>query len=308
MYSTNSGGHEGRCSSGYGEGSCSSSIGYASAGISTIYGSSISGTGSPSSMYSTGPMQSSSYGGPAYNFGEAKATTAESYNHASPLEIALENIKPLKSAASYMTGKDRLHLYLTNKKYISATAFLSPDRPNTPVVQEESEIMPYVKETFEKLTGKPFPEDKLKLHVLDDKAFEKAHGKEKFGPGIMGFALNRQGRGTDEVFVRKTHLDHMMLTIGHEIGHVMSPTLPDNRDEEAKAFAFSVAWMETIKKHNIAGIGNAVLPNPARNGLHDVAYEYLLELIEKGNGALHLFRELASGATSITRRLEVIYQ
>jgi hypothetical protein len=89
----------------------------------------------------------------------------------------------------------------------------------------------------------------------------------------------------------------------------MSPTLPDSRDEEAKAFAFSMAWMETIKKHNIAGIGNSILPNPARNGLHDVAYEYLLELIQKGKqDAMRLFKDIASGALSITKRLEVIYR
>jgi len=284
---------------------------YGSTGISTIYGN------SPSSMYSTGPMQSSSYGGStasyknfadAYGISQGHATSHKSYNHASPLEIAVEDVKPIKSAQAYMSGKDKLQLYLTNRKrYVSSTAFLSPDRPETPIVQEQSEIMPYVKETFEKLTGKPFPENKIRLHVLDDKEFEKAHGGGKFGPGIMGFALNRQGRGADDVFVRKTHLDRMMLTIGHEIGHVMSPTLPDARDEEAKAFAFSVAWMETIRKHNIAGIGRSVLPNPARNGLHDVALDYLYELIEKGNGALQLFKDLASGALSITKRLEVIY-
>ena len=88
----------------------------------------------------------------------------------------------------------------------------------------------------------------------------------------------------------------------------MNPTLPDNRDEEAKAFAFSIAWMDTIKKHNIAGIGNAVLPNPARNGLHDVAYEYMIELIEQGKkNAMQLFKDIASGAVSITKRLEVIH-
>lgn len=301
----------GKSSSGYGRGSASGygtssgmSSSYGSTGISSIYGN------SPSSMYSSGPAQnSSSYGASsAYNFGEAKATTHESYNHASPLEVALDDVKPIKSAQDYMSGKDQLNLYLSNKKrYVSSTAFLSPDRPETPIVQKQSEIMPYVKETFEKLTGNPFPEDKIRLHVLDDKAFEKAHGGGRFGPGIMGFALNRQGRGADDVFVRKTHLDRMMLTIGHEIGHVMSPTLPDARDEEAKAFAFSVAWMEAIRKHNIAGIGRSVLPNPARNGLHDVALDYLYELIEKGNGALQLFKDLASGALSITKRLEVIY-
>ncbi len=287
----------GKSSGGYGR-SSSSSYGKS---MTAVYGS------QPESMYSTGPTRSA-YAGESYGFGAGKATTHADYTHASPLEISVEDAKPLKTAANYMSGKDNIQLYLNNKRYVSPDVFLSPTRPTTPVIHNTAEVMPYTRAAFEKLTGEKFPEDNLKIHVLDDKAFEKAHGGGRFGPGIQGFALNRQGKGINEVFVRKNHLDSMMLTIGHEIGHVMSPTLPDDRDEETKAFAFSIAWMEAIKKYNIAGIGNSVLPNPARNGLHDVAYEYLLELIEKGKkNALQLFKDIASGAVSITKRLEVIY-
>ena len=289
MYKGTTGGQGG--SSGYGK------------SMSSIYGS------SPSSMYSNGPIQSS-YAGNNYSFGQSKATTHADYAHASPLEEAVKSAKPMKTAAQYMSGRDKSQLYLNHKKYNSSHAFLAPQRPDTPVIESESEIMPHIRETFEKLVGQPLPENHLKIHVCTDEQFEKAHGPGgKFGPGIQGFALNRQGRGINQVFVRKNHLDRMMLTIGHEIGHVMSPTLPDDRDEEAKAFAFSLAWMQAIKEHNIAGIGNSILPNPARNGLHDVAYEYLLELIQKGKqDAMQLFKDIANGALSITKRLEVIYR
>lgn len=285
------------------------SCGYGRSCTGSGYGHSITSIyNTAQGSYFTGPSKSS-YSKGSYGFAEAKATTAESYNHASPLEVALDNVKPMKSAASYMTGKDRIQLYLNHaNKYISPDAFLSPTRQTTPVIENKSEIMQYIREAFKWVTGEEFPEDHLKIHVLDDAEFEKAHGKGKFGPGIQGFALNRQGKGTNEVFARKNNLDRLMLTIGHEIGHVMSPTLPDSRDEEAKAFAFSIAWMDAIKEHNIAGIGNSVLPNPARNGLHDVAYEYLLELIQKGKqDAIKLFKDISSGALSITKKLEVIY-
>ena len=277
--------------------------------ITSIYGSSPrSMYGAQNTGYSSGAT-GGAYSSGGYGAGPGKATSHEDYVQPSMLEVAVKDAKPMKTAANYMAKKDKIQLYLNNRKYISSNVFLAPQRPATPMIEDESEIMHYIKETFEKLVKAPFPEDHLKVHVLDDKAFEKAHGPGgKFGPGIQGFALNRQGKGINEVFVRKNHLDHMMLTIGHEIGHVMSKTLPDDRDEEAKAFAFSVAWMNTIKEHNIAGIGNSVMPNPARNGLHDVAFEYLLDLIEKGKGALQLFKELADGAVSITRRLEVIYR
>ncbi|MBW3002443.1 hypothetical protein KY338_04775 [Candidatus Woesearchaeota archaeon] len=288
----------GRSSGGYG----SNSSGSYGRSMTAIYG------GSPQSMYSSGPS-TNTYGGASYGFAEGKATTHKDYVQPSMLETELENVKPMKTSANYMSGKDKIQLYLSNKnKYVSPEVFLSPTRPTTPVIENTAEVMQYIREAFERVTGETFPEDSLKIHVLDDKAFEKAHGGGRYGPGIQGFALNRQGKGINEVFVRKNHLDRMMLTIGHEIGHVMSPTLPDDRDEEAKAFAFSIAWMDAIKEHNIAGIGNAVLPNPARNGLHDVAYEYLLELIQKGKqDALKLFKEIASGAVSITKRLEVIH-
>jgi len=288
----------GNNSSGYGN----SSSGSYGRSMTAVYGS------QPQSMYSTGPGKST-YGGAGYGFAEGKATSPGDYAQPSMLETALEDVKPIKTAHNYMSGKDKTQLYLNSKnKYISPDVFLSPSRPTTPVIENTTEIMPYIREAFEKVTGEQLPEDNLKIHVLDDKAFEKAHSGGRYGPGIQGFALNRQGKGINEVFVRKNHLDRMMLTIGHEIGHVMSPTLPDNRDEEAKAFAFSIAWMDAIKEHNIAGIGNSVLPNPARNGLHDVAYEYLLELIQKGKqDALKLFKDIASGAVSITKRLEVIH-
>ena len=288
MYGKSSGGY-GRSSGGYGR------------SMTAIYG------GQPQSMYSSGPSQST-YGGASYGSAEGKATSHADYTQPIMLEVALDDVKPMKSAANYMMGKNKIQLYLNNKRYVSPDVFLSPTRPTTPIIENTAEVMPYIREAFERLTGETFPEESMKIHVLDDKAFEKAHGGGRYGPGIQGFALNRQGKGVNEVFVRKNHLDKMMLTIGHEIGHVMNPTLPDNRDEEAKAFAFSIAWMDTIKKHNIAGIGNSVLPNPARNGLHDVAYEYMIELIEQGKkNAMQLFKDIASGAVSITKRLEVIH-
>jgi len=292
MYKTSSSG-------GYGK---SNSCGY-NAGISHIYGS------SPQSMYSSG-QQSSSINSviESYDLRQAKATRPEDYHHASPLELEVKHAKPIKSLQNYLSKRDWQQTYLNNNKYTSSSAFLAPKRPQTPMIKNSSEIMPYIREAFEKLVGEKFPEDHLKIHILDDKEFEKAHGPGgKFGPGIQGFALNRQGKGINEVFVRKNHLDHLMLTLGHEIGHVMSKTLLDDRDEEAKAFAFSVAWMKTIKENNIAGLAGSIMPNPARNGLHDVAFEYLLELISKGKSAWQLFKEIADSTISITKKLEVVY-
>ena len=93
------------------------------------------------------------------------------------------------------------------------------------------------------------------------------------------------------------NLDEMMLVIGHEIGHVLTKTLPNKHDEEAKAFAFSIKWAETIKKHNVANLGMSIKDeldmNPARNGLHDVAFSFVSLMLKKGRTAIEVHQDLA---------------
>ncbi|MEK7835220.1 MAG: hypothetical protein AAB298_03600, partial [Pseudomonadota bacterium] len=73
------------------------------------------------------------------------------------------------------------------------------------------------------------------------------------------------------------NLDEVMLVIGHELGHVLSPTLSNGRAEEAKAFAFEMAWANAIFTNDIAGLQSsineaALSMKPAQNGLHDLAF------------------------------------
>ncbi|MBN1644524.1 hypothetical protein JW851_00590 [Candidatus Woesearchaeota archaeon] len=184
--------------------------------------------------------------------------------------------------------------------------FLNPARPVTEIVTSEDKIMPYVREAFEKTTGKEFPTN-LKVVVLSEKAFNEVHKGHKgvHSQFVQGFAINRNGRGLNEVFVKRNHLDSLMLTIGHEIGHVMSYTLQDERDEEAKAFAFSMAWMKSIKENNIAGIGQCINPRPAVNGIHDKAFEFVLEMSEN-NTSMQIFEKLVKGELSIRNKLELV--
>ena len=96
------------------------------------------------------------------------------------------------------------------------------------------------------MTGQKMPED-ISINVLRLSEFKMHHSL--FGAwsnGILGFSLNGAKR---EIFVRENHLDELMIVLGHEIGHVLTPTLSNKHDEEAKAFAFSIEWAKTIKKH-----------------------------------------------------------
>lgn len=167
--------------------------------------------------------------------------------------------------------------------------FLAPDRPLTSFIGHAEQIKEFIKQAFYYTTGKQFPEDII-VHVLPGKEFEKMHKN----PSIRGFAINRKPFGFSEVFVRQDCLDMVMVTLGHEIGHVLTETLNSKRDEEAKAFAFCVAWLRAIKQHNIANLSTCIrLGRPANNNIHDKALDFVLELINQGLEPLEIFQDLS---------------
>ncbi|MBD3362001.1 hypothetical protein GF358_04395 [Candidatus Woesearchaeota archaeon] len=230
-----------------------------------------------------------------YQLSDLEKTAKYTTTHAS--------ISAQESHPQYMHLKGNYKLHSREPEEL----FLNPNRPVTEIVTNEDKIIPYVKETFEKTTGKTFPKN-LKVVILNEKAFDEVHQGHKgvHSQFVKGFAINRNGKGLNEIFVKQNHIDSLMITIGHEIGHVMSYTLPDERDEEAKAFAFSMAWMKTIKENNIAGISSSINPRPAKNGIHDVAFEFVLEESEKGVSAMEIFKKICKGELSIQNKLELV--
>ncbi len=252
------------------------------------------GYGNSSKGYSSG---SRGYSNPMQQYQSGLEQKVNYTKHASVEAIAKETFPGYTS----LTGA-----YLVQSTE-PEELFLNPARPVTEIIINKDKIMPYVKQAFEKTTGKEFPTN-LKVVVLSEKAFNEVHQGHKgvHSQFVQGFAINRNGRGINEVFVKQNHLDSLMLTIGHEIGHVMSYTLQDERDEEAKAFAFSMAWMKTIKENNIAGIANCINPRPALNGIHDKAFEFVLEMSDKGNTSMEIFEKLSKGELSIKNKLELV--
>ena len=171
-------------------------------------------------------------------------------------------------------------------------AFLRHDRPSQPFVGDALAVERDVKKAFWVTTGKKFPSD-IRLAVLDNHSFNK----QVVHPVVVGFSLNRKELGmVSDVVVRAGAKDHLMLTIGHEIGHVLSKTLPNKHHEEAKAFAFSRAWMTAIRDKNIAGLrGCIILDNPAQNGLHDVSSAFVWRTMAQGHHALELYWDIVAG-------------
>lgn len=189
--------------------------------------------------------------------------------------------------------------------YFSGHAFtpkimLEPSRPKAKFIDDDNEAKAIAGEIFELMMKEKMPNN-ISISILPFDEFKILHSR--FGAwsnGILGFSLN----GADKrIFIKENHLDSLMLVIGHEIGHVFTKSLPNRHDEEAKAFAFSVEWAKTIKKHNVANLGlsikNDIDFQPARNGLHDIAFSFVDFMVKKGRNAMQLHDDLAKKYMSI---------
>jgi len=181
--------------------------------------------------------------------------------------------------------------------------FLAKNRPQTQFVGDAAEIKKIIEEAFSKTTGQSLPSDVV-IRLCTKEELRRLH--QPFGTweeGIQGFSLNRKQVGNfSEVFVKKDFLDKTMLTIGHELGHVFTSPLPNAQNEEAKAFAFELAWMEVIREHDIGGLRACISADfsPAENGIHNVAFSWVLRALGKGFRALALYWELAKRKMSLT--------
>src|SRR3989338_5857528 len=183
----------------------------------------------------------------------------------------------------------------------SPEIFLNPLRRSTQVICDAGEIKELIMPAFEKTTGEDFPED-IAISVLSEQDISQSAALYGFAwnPSIRGFAINKEQGKKHRIYAVSDELDKLMLVLGHEIGHVLSDSLKDKRDEEAKAYAFSLAWMKTIREHNIGGLKNSFMADPpAQNGIHDIALDFVLDKIRKGTKAIALFFDLCFGRVSV---------
>ncbi len=202
----------------------------------------------------------------------------------------LEEVKKEVYADSYRSKKR-----VTESYSHVMDDFLNPERGFSAFVGDTEELKSLVEETFLKLTGKDFPDD-VQLNLVDGKEMKKMHSMN-----VAGFAVNRKHLGLiSEIFIKKDSLDRMMLTIGHEFGHVLTRRIDIPIDEEAKAFAFSLAWMKKIKEENIGNLATAIrLDTPAKNGVHNTALDFVLGLVNKGKEAIGVWIDIVKGLTRV---------
>jgi len=206
---------------------------------------------------------------------------------------------PSSARGAYLSSPTPHSLFIAND-------FLAPNS-TARFVGSAEDVKEFVEEACTATTGEQLPND-IQITVLNDTEFTKAHldFDNTTNDGVQGFSLNANGQGVNRIFVRANPLDRLMLTVGHEIGHVLTPTLNNVHDEEAKAFAFSLAWMDAVRERNIAGIGANILPDPAHNGLHDRAFAFVQRLMHDGATAWDAFLHLAKGAFTITNQIETV--
>lgn len=199
--------------------------------------------------------------------------------------------------------------YFTGSHASSSNNFIDIFGPVKQFVKDAKDIEEPVKETFKLIFNKDLPKD-ISIHLLDEPEFNRVHSvlSSESSEGVVGFALNKFGFGVSEIFVKKDRLDRVMCTIGHEIGHILSRRLSDSVNEEAKAFAFEVSWVKTIKKHNILGLDqNFFIPEAAVNGIHNVAFDFVKQLLIRGLDALSIFNKLVLGEICVFKTNNYIW-
>ena len=188
------------------------------------------------------------------------------------------------------------HLFKTRPEYtFSPNSFLKPGKGGKFVGKAE-EVKEFVEEAFVEMFDTAFPED-IKISVLEEERFRKLTNNQN----TIGLSINRRKLGLlSEIFVLNGNLGQIMLTIGHELGHVLTETLENSHDEEAKAYAFSLMWMNVIKEQNIANLREAiVLNNPAENGLHNVAFNFVEKLVKSGKVVKEVYLGLIKNTINI---------
>jgi hypothetical protein len=226
----------------------------------------------------------------AITYSKREATPAHSYSFHSDFKPQRAYSSDLSSTLkAYSRSSLAYQITHTEKNYhFIPDNFLVPEKLGMFVGKAE-EVKEFVESAFELMFHKSFPKD-IKVSILDSEQFHKLAPHA----GTVGLSINRRQFGLmSEIFIKNDFLGRVMLTIGHELGHVLTPTLDNKHDEEAKAYAFSLAWIKAIKQNDIAGLRSAIITEtPAHNGLHNVAFNFVEKMIRSGKESWDVYLDV----------------
>jgi len=262
---------------------------------------------SPQYSSHSSPLEYIAHSAVAYSSAEPTVTYAQitpsfhSYTsfsslfpHSSPPQQSNYSYSP--KLHSYSKNQTQYHHPKIHQEYhFKPDSFLKPGKHSIFVGNAE-QIRPYVEETFSLLFNTPLPEN-IKISICNEQEFRKIAPHHS----TIGLSINRGAQGLlSEIFVLNDTLPRVLLTLGHELGHVLTKTLGNAHDEEAKAYAFSLAWMNSIKEHNIANLADCIITeSPAHNGLHNIAFNFINTLLQSGKAAWHIYQELITKEITI---------
>jgi uncharacterized protein YheU (UPF0270 family) len=233
-------------------------------------------------------VRSGSYVGQTYKSLDQRGYVALSEQHNQTPVLIYESDSTI--SANKLSEDEKHSVYHTQQ---SSFVFLNHSRTKTPFIADASDISNFIREAFVKATEKELPRD-ITITITSRELLKQIH-KQFLNDGVVGLSFNGTCR---EIFVVAGNMDEVMLTVGHELGHVVSKPLQDSQAEEAKAFAFETAWAKTIFLNNIAGLRNsineaAVNMKPAENGLHNLAFEFVKAATIAGKEPLDLHSHLS---------------
>ncbi len=196
---------------------------------------------------------------------------------------------------SYSSNSSNYSQPMYDSQEFSPSFFVDESSEFVGDIPGQGAIIDHAKNVFRNLTNQEFP-DNISITLCDCENFDKLlpSGVSE-NSSVMGFAVNRKGFGISKIFVRNNSLPQLFVTLGHEIGHVITRQLSDVRDEEAKAFSFARAWVVKTKELNIAGLDKFLKPRPALNGVHNVAFDFVEREIADGISPLNIYVDIASG-------------
>lgn len=202
--------------------------------------------------------------------------------------------KPKKVEYEKVSGTEQ-------KENMIHSSFLKPNRPEARFIGNLEEVQHLVLEAFRKLMGSELPNNIIMALCTRDELenIYKKVSKCQWSNGIQGFAINNPL--LSRIFIKENPLDLLMLTIGHEIGHILTPHLGDQAKEEAKAFAFELAWAKILVENNIGNLKSSIdiNPNPAKNGIHDKGFEIVSSMLKKNKTAIEVYEELISSSMNL---------
>ena len=207
-------------------------------------------------------------------------------NYSTTLNQVYQNRKNLYESRSNQIEQVEEQISTKTPQAIIESFLAPPSKANIQFIGEIQKLKPFIETTFKKTTDKQLPEN-IQFQLLPQIKFE-----ECFGKTTLGVSINRYPFISD-ILLKENSLPELLLTAGHELGHVLSEPIENSFLEEAKAYAFMLAWLKTIKENNIAGLKDFIrLTPPAKNGIHDKALDFVLEQITAGKEPIELFKEI----------------